>query len=596
MALCRRLICLLCSLALVSALVPLAAYGASLQAASPDVLLSRTVDVSDDYELADAVVYPAGGMAAAYDGDTLSSTQKALYDTLCAGARKHSAEINVYDLNVHIDTLKDIAALAFNTPELWWLGASYGLRYYPDGRAFSISFVYAYNAAEVQLMQPEVDDTIQTALSWVPEEATEFQRAQALHDFLVRTCRYSTDEDAAGNYPLRCHRAVGALYGVDRDPVCQGYALAYKLLLKAAGIDAVYVGSNAMNHAWNLVNLDGAWYHVDVTWDDLLPDRGFDSASLSYRYFLKSDASFRNLDHPSWQTGITSSASDYTLPANLSAYKGAAPEVPDCSTAGHARSRTMTQTLKHATCTAGGSSITWVQCLRCRQVLSRSTAAIPALGHAFGDYAYNNDAKPGVDGTKTSRCTRCGTSRTVTAAGTALKGIAKVRLSAASYTYNGKARKPSVTVYDNKGAKLRNGTHYTVSYSSGRKYPGTYKVTVRGKGSYAKSRTFTASFKIKAPTLAKPKVTKATGARKALTLRWKKTGGYTAGYQVQLARDAKFTKGMKKLTVSKAKTTAATVKSLKAKTRYQVRIRSYARIGGKTYYSGWSAVKAARTK
>lgn len=594
MASCRRLLCLLCSLALATALIPLPAYGAALQAASPDTLLSQTVDVSGDYELADAVVYPAGGMAATYDGDTLNSTQKALYDTLCAGARNHSAEINVYDLNVHIDTLKDIAALAFNTPELWWLGSSYGLRYYADGRAHSIYFVYAYDAAEVRLMQPEVDDTVQTALSWIPEEATEFQRAQALHDFLVRTCRYSTDEDAAGKYPLRCHRAIGALYGVDRDPVCQGYALAYKLLLRAAGIDAVYVGSNDMNHAWNMVKLDGAWYHVDVTWDD--PDANFDTEPF-HSYFMRSDNAFRNVVYPrhtSWEISLSAPADYSPVPTYYPIYKGARPTA-SCA-AGHARSRTMSQTLKPATCTAAGSSMTWVQCLRCRQVLSRSTAAIPALGHAFGDYAYNNDAKPGFDGTKTARCTRCNASRTVTAAGTALKGIAKVRLSTTSYAYNGKARKPSVAVYDNKGKKLKNGTHYTVKYSSGRTNPGTYKVTVRGKGSYAKSRTFTASFKIKAPTLAKPKMTNATGARKALTLRWKKTGGYTAGYQVQLARDAKFTKGVKKLTVAKAKTTKATVKSLKAKTRYQARIRSYARIGGKTYYSGWSAVKAARTR
>jgi len=48
--------------------------------------------------------------------------------------------------------------------------------------------------------------------------------------------------------------------------------------------------------------------------------------------------------------------------------------------------------------------------------------------------------------------------------------------------------------------------------------------------------------------------------------------------------------------VKKNKTTSSTVKKLKAKKKYYVRIRTYKKVNGKTYYSGWSKVKNVKTK
>ena len=72
--------------------------------------------------------------------------------------------------------------------------------------------------------------------------------------------------------------------------------------------------------------------------------------------------------------------------------------------------------------------------------------------------------------------------------------VSNVKLSSTSYTYNGKTKTPSVTVKDNKGRKLKNGTDYTVKYSSGRKNVGKYAVKVTFKGNY--SGTVKKTFKI----------------------------------------------------------------------------------------------------
>ena len=71
----------------------------------------------------------------------------------------------------------------------------------------------------------------------------------------------------------------------------------------------------------------------------------------------------------------------------------------------------------------------------------------------------------------------------------------KIQLSRTSYTYNGKVKKPTVKVTDSNN-KVISADNYTVTYSAGRKYVGTYRVTVRFKGNY--SGTVTKTFKIKA--------------------------------------------------------------------------------------------------
>lgn len=105
---------------------------------------------------------------------------------------------------------------------------------------------------------------------------TDFQKELALHDYLVTHCKYS--ETLADSEKSDIYRAYGAL--VNGDAVCNGYAEAMDILLRCAGINSKFVigtasgtGGDWIDHAWNLVELDGNWYHLDSTWNDPVPDQ-----------------------------------------------------------------------------------------------------------------------------------------------------------------------------------------------------------------------------------------------------------------------------------------------------------------------------------
>ena len=195
-------------------------------------------------------------------------------------------------------------------------------------------------------------------------------------------------------------------------------------------------------------------------------------------------------------------------------------------------------------------------------------------------------ATTSADGYYKYTCKECG--YTASKKATIYK-VGKVTLAKTSYTYNGKAQKPSVVVKDSKG-KTISSKYYTVTYASGRKNVGTYKVTVKFKGNYSGTKTLT--FKINP---AKTTLGTLTAANKALTVKWTKKAPQISGYQIQYSTTKSF-KSYKTKTVSGYKTTSTKLTGLSAKKTYYVRVRTYKKVGGVTYYTGWSTIKYKKTK
>ncbi len=169
----------------------------------------------------------------------------------------------------------------------------------------------------------------------------------------------------------------------------------------------------------------------------------------------------------------------------------------------------------------------------------------------------------------------------------------KVSLSAASMRYTGKARKPSVTVKDQKG-KVISSKNYKVSYKNNTKV-GSASVTITFRGNY--SGKITKYFEITPPPTA---LTKATPKARGFSLKWKKQGAQISGYELQYSTSRKFEKkATKTLTVKSSRTTTKTISRQKARKKYYLRIRTYrnVKIGGKTkrLYSEWSKVKTVTT-
>ena len=147
-----------------------------------------------------------------------------------------------------------------------------------------------------------------------------------------------------------------------------------------------------------------------------------------------------------------------------------------------------------ATCTTAGKT-DGSHCSVCNTVIKVQTV-IYATGHKSSGWIVDKAASIGVKGSKHKECTVC-KKVLETAEIPALSRIsiskASVTLSTSTYAYDGKAKKPGVTVKLN-GKTLKNGTDYTVSYSNNTKV-GTATVKITGKGNYTGSVSKTYNIK-----------------------------------------------------------------------------------------------------
>jgi subtilisin family serine protease len=175
-----------------------------------------------------------------------------------------------------------------------------------------------------------------------------------------------------------------------------------------------------------------------------------------------------------------------------------------------------------------------------------------------------------------------------------VKNLLTASLSTSSYTYSGKAKKPSVTVKYNTATiaskKTKTTSKISLSYASGRKNVGTYTVKIKGKGIY--TGTVTKTFTIKPVST---KIKSVTKKKKGFTVKWTKKTTQTTGYEIRYSTESSMSDATQ-LQISKNKTTSKTITGLQSKKKYYVQIRTYKTVSGKTYYSSWSAKKTVTTK
>ena len=137
------------------------------------------------------------------------------------------------------------------------------------------------------------------AMSTIRGVSDEEEKALRLHDYLVHICDCDVTVKDDKVYSTLARTAYSAL--VRRKAVCEGYAMAYRLLLNAAGIVSDVAIDRGSHHIWNYVRIRDRWYHVDVTWDDPVligaPRRG---RRISHRHFLMSDNKARRTGHKRW--------------------------------------------------------------------------------------------------------------------------------------------------------------------------------------------------------------------------------------------------------------------------------------------------------
>lgn len=266
-------------------------------------------------ESAAAIKNPYEQSIVAYDGyarDQLDDNLTQLYDIVKDMILNGESEVLVRrNTYVEKDLQTVFSSIMQDSPDIFWVDWT-SWEYAESREGFYLRPTYIFSSTVIDTKQMELDQAIASLISEINDSnpADDFDRAKYLHDYLIESVVYNE------NGPPEMHSAYGALVG--KTAVCDGYAHAFQLVAQRMNLECYYlegfiIGSAAdEGHAWNVVKLDGKYYQIDVTWDDIEKTKGGEDFILkSYCYFLLSDTDMY-ADHT--QTNV------YTVPACAESY------------------------------------------------------------------------------------------------------------------------------------------------------------------------------------------------------------------------------------------------------------------------------------
>ena len=156
---------------------------------------------------------------------------------------------------------------------------------------FAICPQYFFSKEKVKEYNRKIEKTVNALATQLNlMTGTDYEKEIKVHDWICRNISY--DKEGADTRKLTRVIASHNILGVfaHHRAQCEGIAKAVKVLLNAVDVKCIVatgeavVNGKTFPHAWNIVNIDGQPYHLDVTWD-----LGSSFKRISYDYFNLND-------------------------------------------------------------------------------------------------------------------------------------------------------------------------------------------------------------------------------------------------------------------------------------------------------------------
>lgn len=303
----KRIMSLLMVLFLTAGFVqtPVQAETANVQTES--VTLTDENRYNPEYYKEPEAVYPAAKKSVS----RAAKAQQTLEEYVVAALENFQTEINVEAYNVPRETASEEYFKILNdNPQLFYVAGQYSGSFYQGADTInSYKVTYLYDKETAMQMRKDLEKAAEQAVAQVDTSLDDYEQALIVHDYLVQNCEYDYENYQKNQVPDISHTAYGSL--VNHIAVCDGYSDAFSYIMdNKLGISCDVVSSQAMAHAWNMIEIGGKWYHVDATWDDPTKDN---IGRVGHNYFLLSDSRISDSDHKhnSWNKLHTADSTSY---------------------------------------------------------------------------------------------------------------------------------------------------------------------------------------------------------------------------------------------------------------------------------------------
>ncbi len=208
-----------------------------------------------------------------YAYECLEESEKLVYDDLLNAINDHKTELSSFSSSVTDDQIKRIIDyVQVDHPEIFWF--QHGATFFFDSNTHivnKIDFKYCMSKEEASKRKTAVDDALISFMDSINPQMSDFDVALKVYENIIDLVDYDAvglarqkKAETAADVPDDLRSIYGVF--VNKKAVCAGYAKATQYLMNLMGIECTYVTSDT--HAWNLIKLEGDYYHLDTTWGD----------------------------------------------------------------------------------------------------------------------------------------------------------------------------------------------------------------------------------------------------------------------------------------------------------------------------------------
>lgn len=215
--------------------------------------------------------------------EQVTEEQKLIYGQVLGGLQQYKDSFYVTAAE-SFDVQEAFFAVLTDHPELFWVDGVASFSAKESSRNWNVKTTFNMSAADIPAVQAQIEAVCDEFLQTISADASDYDKVKAAYEYVILNTDYSMDGVQNQN--------IQSVF-VTHISVCAGYAKAFQYLLTRMGIPCSYItgtvwrnGGAAEEHAWNCVEIDGAFYLVDATWGD--PTYGsedeVDNAAISYDY------------------------------------------------------------------------------------------------------------------------------------------------------------------------------------------------------------------------------------------------------------------------------------------------------------------------
>lgn len=228
------------------------------------------------------------------------NTENTLENRIYNAVLNRESSVNIEEYGIGISDIAQLKNAFYNVrythPEFFHLDGQYGYSY-SEGTVLTVELSYTSDEKTYEKELDEYKKCLNKIVSRVNKDFSDLEKVLFIHEYLTNHFEYDRTYEIHDAYN----------FFMQSQGVCEAYTLAFTAIMNELDVFCTTAFNDLENHCWNIVGINGNYYHIDVTQDDPVFESEdsplYSMDCTKHNFFLCSDEDIKNGgNHSDWYT------------------------------------------------------------------------------------------------------------------------------------------------------------------------------------------------------------------------------------------------------------------------------------------------------